>query len=302
LQTEAISTFDGIFYKHYLTMFNNEDLNEYFNRLESIGITISSQMKERLAFYCDSHPYLLTMFGYEIIEFFRERQNIDIDKAIYQVEQSLFDYYDQTITLLEESGDLHKLLQILFGPVVDVKRTDIDELLRYGLIKDSQQGYSAFSEHFHEFFNLIRRQVDLWPLWRETEKAIRAIITTKMSEKYGENWVNILEKSRANLKQIFERCREAQGKEEKLFESRASQNLIDFTYPTDLFQIIFAEWNVFQPIFGKDKNYWNQRTQLLGKIRTPLAHNRDESVYEDMRKIAEGYCEEILRIIRPYLL
>lgn len=82
LQTQAISTFDGIFHKHYLAMFDEEDLQEYFARLTSVGILpATSTLKERVEFYCGSHPYLLEMLGYEILELFREEQKIDVDKA-----------------------------------------------------------------------------------------------------------------------------------------------------------------------------------------------------------------------------
>jgi hypothetical protein len=87
-------------------------------------------------------------------------------------------------------------------------------------------------------------------------------------------------------------------KEEKSFGSRASRNLIDFTYPHDLFTIIFAEWHTFKSVFGKDKNHWNQRSQLLARIRNPLAHNRDEALYDYERQVAEGYCKEILANIK----
>jgi hypothetical protein len=70
--------------------------------------------------------------------------------------------------------------------------------------------------------------------------------------------------------------------------------LLDFTYPRDLFDIIFAEWTIFKNVIGKDKNYWNQRAQLLSKIRNPLAHNRDQLLHDYERDTAEGYCKEIL--------
>ncbi|HXG19790.1 MAG TPA: Swt1 family HEPN domain-containing protein [Methylomirabilota bacterium] len=146
---------------------------------------------------------------------------------------------------------------------------------------------------------MIERQVDLWPVWRETEIALRNLITAAMLEQYGDQWIDKLEKARPNLKPIFERCREAQQKEEGSFGSRASRNLIDFTYPQDLFAIIFAEWHTFKPKLKKDKNYWDQRAQLLTKIRNPLAHNRDEVLYEHERQIAEGYCKEILGLLKP---
>ncbi|HXK43942.1 MAG TPA: ATP-binding protein, partial [Anaerolineae bacterium] len=73
-----------------------------------------------------------------------------------------------------------------------------------------------------------------------------------------------------------------------------------FTYPRDLFDIIFAEWQIFGDILGKDKNYWDQRAQLLSKIRTPLAHNRNQALYDYERQTAEGYCREILTILEEY--
>ena len=301
LQTQAISTFDGIFHKHYLSMFGEEDLQEYFARLTSVDISTTPALKERVDFYCGKHPYLLEMLGYEILEFFREEQKINVDKAAQRIGQSFLAQYDRMVDLLSEYGNLSKLLQILFGPVVDVKQADVDEFLRYGFIKPGEQDtYVAFSGHFQTFLSLVEREVDLdlWPIWRDTEIALRNLITTTMLEKHGERWIEKLEKARPNLKTIFEQCRKAQEKEEKSFGSRASRNLIDFTYPQDLFAIIFAEWNTFKIVFGKDKNYWDGRSQMLTKMRNPLAHNRDKVLYDYERQIAEGYCNEILTLIK----
>jgi len=300
LQTKAISTFDGIFNKHYLGMFDEPDRQDYFARLSSVGIEVTSSLKERVRFYCGGHPYLLEMLGYEIVELFRECQVTDVDQAAHRIERSFLDQYDHMVSILSEDGSLNKMLQILFGPVVDVKQTDVDEFQRCGLIQSTERGsYVAFSAHFQTYLKLIERQSDLWPIWRETEIALRNVVTATMLEQNGEQWIDKLEKARSNLKPIFERCREAQQKEEKSFESRASRNLVDFTYPQDLFAIIFAEWNTFKAFFGKDKSYWDQRAQLLSKIRNPLAHNRDQALYDYERQIAEGYCKEILVVLRP---
>ncbi len=118
-----------------------------------------------------------------------------------------------------------------------------------------------------------------------------------MIRHYGEPWITKLENSHQNLKAIFDNCREAQKKEEKSFGSRCSLCLIDYTYPQDLFAIIFAEWSIFRPLFGKDKNYWDQHKQLLAKIRNPLAHNRSDSLLDYEQQIAEGYCKEILGLL-----
>lgn len=299
LQSRAISTFAETFRTHYLQMFKDEDIQEYLKKLSSVSLSITPKDKNRIDFYCGGLPYLLEMLGYEIVEMFREEQKVDVDEAAHRVEQSFVDHYDHVVELLREDGSLNKLLQILFGPVVDVKQTDVDKLMRYGLIKPSPQGvYVGFSEHFCSFLNMVQREVDLWPIWSDTEKTLRDIITDTMLSHYGEDWIVKLEKARPKLKVIFDRCREAQQREEKSFSSRASRNLIDFTYPQDLFAIIFAEWNTFKSVFGKDKNYWQQRAQLLAKIRNPLAHNRDEILEDYERQIVEGYYKEILSLMK----
>jgi len=298
LQSASISTLDGIFLKHYLRMFEETALEDFFERLSSVGIAVNQQIKERFLFYCGGHPYLLEMLGYEVVELFWEKGIVDVDYAVKGIEQSIVDHYEHMLGVLSEDKSLNKLLQILFGPVIDAKPTDAEELQRYGLIQLNDKGnYTAFSEHFRTYLKMIERQVDLWPLWRETEIALRRIISEKMIEHYNEQWVDKLCKTKPRLKTIFERCQEAQQKEEKSFGSRASRNLIDFTYPKDLFDIIFAEWSIFGDIFGKDKNYWEQRAQILSKIRNPLAHHRDQVLDDYERQIAEGYCKEILTIL-----
>jgi hypothetical protein len=297
-QTKAISTFDGIFQKHYLGMFVEEDMQEYFEKLSSVGLSISMQDEEKINYYCGGHPYLLEMIGNEIVEIFRREGEVDVDRAACGIEQSLLDYYDCIMDLLKEDGTLSKLLQVLFGPVVDVKRKDIERLLKYGLLRPDSQGvYVSFSEHVHSYFNMIQREVDLWPIFSQTERALRSIITEKMHDFYGEHWIEKLEKKHPELKTTFEKCLEKKSKEENSFGDRASRNLIDFTYPDDLFTIIFKEWGFFQPIFGKNKSYWSQCAQMLSKTRNPLAHNRPDSLNDYQRQIAEGFCREILTLV-----
>ena len=283
-------------------MFNDEDLATYFSQFSSIGLPISDDNRVRMLFYCGTHPYLLEMLGCEIVETFRQNRELDVDRAADAIIQSVFEHYDDTIRVLQEEESLNKLLQILFGPVIDVRQTDVAELENYGLIKPSKDGhYVAYSEHFHSYLEMQNRALEfaanLWPIWRDTEKGLRRLITITMLAKYGEHWIGQLEKDHSQLKGIFEQCRRIQHKDKDLFSNRASQNLIDYTYPMQLFEIILAEWNSFKDIFGRDKQYWNQRAEFIAKIRNPLAHNREEALQEYELKTAEGYCEEILDAI-----
>ena len=305
LSAGSSSPFHNIFQVQRLGMFSDEDLEIYLSRFSDIGILVSDENRKRILFYCGTHPYLLEMLGWEIVEGFRQNNKIDVDRAANTILQSVFEHYDDMIGLLRDDETLNKLLQILFGPVIDVKPTDVTELENYGLIKPNEHEiYSAYSEHFHDYLKIHERSTefinDLHAIWSKTENALREIITTTMSKMVGEDWIDQLEKARPNLKQIFDRCRQAKQKEEKLFPDQASQNLIDFTYPADLFTIILARglWEeYFQLIFGENKNYWDERGKFLARCRTPLGHNRDNILRPDQRKTFEAYCDEILGVL-----
>ena len=307
LQVGDISTLSGIFQHYYLGMFEDEDIQVFFNRLEAADVELSEELKSDILSYCGGYPYLLDMLGCEIVEMRQKGLEIKVQEAVTRIAQSLFKHYNQIVNLLKEDKNLPRLIQILFGPVIDVEQATVNEFLRYGLIRESEDGmYEGFSTHFHDFLRLMERKNsgdDLWPIWRDTEKALRQFITTTMLEQYGESWVENLEKRHPRFHKenqktkepgVFEQCRFAQQKDTRIFGNRASQNLIDYTYPQTLFEIIFAEWNSFQDTFGNDKQYWSNYAQHLSKIRNPLAHNRYESFREHELKIAEGYCEEIL--------
>jgi hypothetical protein len=280
-------------------MFDQESLEEFYCRLFSLGLPEDEILRNRIDFYCGGHPYLLEMLAYEVVESFFELGIVDVDRSANRVKASFLDQFDRIIELLREDGSLNKILQTLFGPVVDVRQTDVDDFVRYGLLKLTSLGtYQAFSPFFQGYLTLIERQVDLWPTWRDTEMGLRRMITEKMMATDGENWLEELEKRRPHLKKLFDNCRVSQAKEVSSFGSRASTNLIDFTYPKDLFDIIFSEWNMFKDVLGRDKNYWHQRSELLSRIRNPLAHNRDQTLYDFERQIAEGYCKEIVEKIQ----
>ena len=307
-QAGSSSPFHNIFQSQRLAMFSDEDLEAYFAQFSPVGISTSDEFRERVLFYCGAQPYLLEMLGCEIVENFRSNGTLDVDKAAEATSLSIFEHYDDIIRLMREEGTLSKLLQILFGPAVDVSPLDVTELESYGLIKPGEEGiYVAYAEHFQDYLRLQERKpefnADLWPVWRDTEKALRKVITTTMSDVHGDNWLVVLGKARPNLKEIFDKCRKAQQKEEKSFGDRASQNLIDFTYPAELFTIICAKglWEPhFLPIFGNNRNHWEQRKQMLAKCRNPLAHNRDNILQPHERRIVEAYCEEILAVLADY--
>ncbi|KAM3102676.1 caspase domain-containing protein [Phormidesmis sp. 146-12] len=145
----------------------------------------------------------------------------------------------------------------------------------------------------------IVRSVVLWPLWQKTERRLRLFIAEKLEAEYKtEDWIAQVEANCPNLKvDIFDPCRQKQENEKKKFGDRASINLLDFAYPLDLYKIIAAYWTVFQPVLKQDKKHWEQRFSLLIKVRTSMAHMRDELIASHERQLAEAYCDEILYLL-----
>lgn len=87
--------------------------------------------------------------------------------------------------------------------------------------------------------------------------------------------------------------------EKARFGSRASPSLLAYTYPMDLYRIMATDWSSLgNPLLGPDRQGWSGKFALLSKVRTPLAHNRDEAVEDGERLQAEGICREILARVR----
>jgi hypothetical protein len=308
-------------------MFDGEEVREYFERLAVAGVPITPALKADIHYYSGRHPYLLEMLGYQVVELFRQGQPEDVDRAARAVDQELSRYMLAITEVVREDGLLNTLLQVLLHADVPARQSDVERLLRYGfLVEVPHEGYAAFSSRYQTFLRgigrdteplesvsrkteklpetveeaSVREQVDLWPIWRKTEKLLRRVVNGVLQRMYGENWDVRVEELEPMLfmdesgKNLFQRCREFQRKEEQIWGSRASKNLLDYTLPQELFAIVFSQWHVFQPIFGKDVPYWRQRVELLGKVRAPLAHNRDEVISDEERVATEEYCQEIL--------
>ena len=84
------SPFHNIFQVQRLGMFSGEDLDAYYSLFSTLRIPIPSAFQERVLFYCGAHPYLLEMLGCEIVERFRETEEVDADKTAETVSQSIF--------------------------------------------------------------------------------------------------------------------------------------------------------------------------------------------------------------------
>ena len=179
----------------------------------------------------------------------------------------------QKIQLDKENLDT-KLIQAIIGPVYDITSTDAEKLERYGLIKKSEEktininhtthiAYEPFSEDFGNYLNMIRRETPIWNLWSTTETKLRGLVNTWLIEKFSENWVSKFRKLQKK-EEFIVGLELAQEKEKRSFPETYSTNLLDFTYPADLFdKFMRVEWKWFKSIFGKEAKDWKPKFDML---------------------------------------
>ncbi len=299
-----ISNFHNIFHYLFLKPFPPDGQRSLLKRLAQIGLVLDSVDTEAIDRITGGHPYLTSALGFYLAESWLHHGRFSVDEALQNAQETFIDYYDSLVHLLIEDETLSKLLQILFGPQIDATNEDAGRLVRYGLlVQRPDGGYSPFSAHFGEYLRLTERTVDFWPLWKSTERHLRIVIARVMEQTYPRgDWPADLESARPRLKTMLDECRARQADEQRRFGARASINLLDYTYPGDLYQIIRTHWKAFQPLLKQTEAYWEQRFGLLARIRNPVAHNRDEVLALHERQIAEGYCREILHWIEAVVV
>jgi len=304
------SIFPGIFEEVCIQGFNQSELLELVNKLREISFYLEKSSVDFLWTKAGGHPFLSCALLRHITSSHLDGQELSLEQVFQDAASEFFVYYKHLVNILSETDALDKLLQILFGPVTTATINDAMYFKRYGLIKTipNENNHAAFSLHFENYLQTVEREKEYWPLWRETERGLRILITRKMKEKYKANdWVSKLEKEISDsnrlaiLSGVFDSCRSKQQCEQDNLGDQASKNLLDFADPGDLFKIMKVDWDLFRPILHREPTAWEEAFSILSKVRIPMSQHRDQSVEIYDRQKAEGYCREICSLLREQI-
>lgn len=295
----ALSNFYQIFDDLYLAMYNNSDMDEYWNKFFYVSeINISNEAKEKIYEITGKHPFLLDLFNFHLFNNLTGNLVNDIEKTYKDINLVILNNYKTIMNLLREENLDSKILQMTVGPVYDITTSEAEKLERYGLVNAFENTYQGFSKNFYLFLRSVVKDTPIWYLWSETEIKLRECVKTFLIEKFGEDWEEPFLKAHPEKTDELDKLMRMREKEKRSFGDRASGNLIDFTYPADIFNIfIKSDWNWFRNIFGGQPNDWQYKFNHLAKVRTPLAHNKENILSPDERNLAIGYCEGILQKI-----
>ena len=285
-----------------LKPFSNDDTDIFFSKLERDGVPIKEKERQEILSFLGCHPYLLDMFGYHVWARVKQREHVDINWIGEICDELIREYHQQIDEVLEDSAMLSKLIQIVVGPQWDVTKDDVDVLCELGVLRNEDGRLLGFSRAFENHLQIVSRSVDVWPLWRETERSLRAFLEDRLKIRFGLEWPKELSQFQPKLGRIIEEFQKRQDKDKKLCSfPKEVPSLLAYSYPSQIFEIMAADWtSLGEPVLGKDKNGWGVKFATLSKVRTPLAHNREESVGDGERKQTEGICQEILKLYSGY--
>jgi hypothetical protein len=320
----AISNFCGIFSDLRLGLFNDSDMREYWDSLKQFDIEVFDEYKGIVNYLVGRHPFLIDLCNYEVYNSMIKKQINEFNSEAIDLESelrlALFNNFDKTINLLKDEKLYDKALQLILGPVYDVTVADEQKLQKYefikqvsflekyallrrGFVNDKSQtvaSYICFSDYFTELLNLKYNEIDYWPLWKETERAVRELIKMWISEVFKDDWESeyLTKHVKSEGKpEGIKKLRDTRVYSNKKF-GNSSLNLIDYTFPRDMYDLfISSDWEWFGKVLGDSKKEWSKKFNFLADIRNPVAHNNSEFISVDDLNMAKKYCELIVEKI-----
>ncbi len=281
---------------------SDDDVEVFFSRLNDNGVSLNDGERAKVLAFCGGHPYLLDAFGYHAWDHVEQGGPIDIRWIEAICEMLVREYFQQLSTVLEDGPMLSKAVQVIIGPQWDVTTEDVDALCELGIVSHDERGAPrGFSRAFEEHLSVFERSIDIWSLWRNTERVLREFLDDRLEYTFGADWSDALVKARPNLGNLIASCREKQARERERFGDLAEPSLLAYTYPMELYTLMGVNWKrLGEPLLGSDRQSWAVKFGALAKVRTPLAHNRQAVVSDGEREQAKGICQEILDRYRQF--
>lgn len=322
----AISNFYGVFSELRLQLFSENDISAYWQRVESLGLEVSEEYKKEVFYFVGSHPYWLDMVNYHIFNGMKaeKKSSIELLSEIgSELKKFLWDNYDDIISLMEKEGLKSHFIQAVVGPVVNLTQMGIERLTKYGLVQpilarekygtnfqtlidaglvnESDISYNSLSIHLNDYLKQKETEFDIWALWTEAEHQVRNLIKIYLKEKYGNDWRDSFILANPRKENDIFRLEDMRTRNKKTFGNSASDNLVNYTYPQDMWNcFISSDWTWFQRILAGQQANWREKFLLLAKVRNPIAHSNRDFVIQDEQTKAKEICNELITNINKW--
>lgn len=128
-------------------------------------------------------------------------------------------------------------------------------------------------------------------LLEDTEKSLRKFIIEKLKEKYGGPWwkQGIPQEVKDSIEENIKRdsLNESEARKKELLSLDPERKINGYTDTSSFRQIIKIKlnWDFFQNIFLKDKEYTLSQFKSFEKARNKYSHNAEQELYEDEKNL-----------------
>lgn len=184
---EGISPFHNILEYIYVKGFSDEEMDDYYISCKRSGLELSDEEKKTLISITGRQPFWSDILLKEYKKAKDNGENADLETIFNEKIDIIYKEYEHTLDLLEDQGLKNKLYQLVFGPMDDCTKADIQTLYNYGIIVDKEK-CTLISEKLYEYMKMQEMNVNFYPLWHETETGLRKILKLKLDEKYKPDW------------------------------------------------------------------------------------------------------------------
>lgn len=305
--TGNVSNLNGICTPFYLPpLSRNEGLKQMLRRVNCDDEAILDILYKKSG----GHPFLAEMLLYHAIELAEDEQvplcADHLSRAIIgnDCASSFITYYDALESFIsswdnqnenQTSGKaFDSFLDIVVGPKLGEPDSRLLNFFKsYGLIKEDGL---CMSEHLLEYLTYKRRQQPFEPLLNDLERSLRDLIKKVFNKKFeSKDWVVELSQKDDFLKDLFCKLNEMMNKEQKQWHLGCSTDILEYSYPDDLKQIICRKWSWFQSYVGDSPKIFEEWMASIAKIRTPVKHNRPpELIPPEEYEKAKRACQKLL--------
>ena len=245
------------------------EVDEFFSRLDANGVGLGEAERTEVLAVCGGHPYLLDALGYHAWEHVERGGEVSVGWVEKECATLAREYFEQISTVLSEAvlSDgtmLSKAVQVFVGPQWDVTAQDVDALRELGvLLTDGEDRLRGFSRSFEDHLRVVERAIDLWPLWRETERALREYLDRRLRGRFGTDWPEVTGQGQTSaFKKRIAHWQEEREKEKRRFGDRAESSLLAYTYPMQLYELMASRLDG-----AWATSAWNRQSQLEREVR-----------------------------------
>ena len=305
------STFHGVVTTYNIRGFEDEEFEEFYALLQSeYSIVLGEKDRKRIYYYAGNLPLIWSIFGYNLVETVRNRQEKNIEMLFERSMIDINNYYKTIYACLlndhistegacKEVCSIEKLMAVIFGPNLDLVQQDVDLLTSMGYLSNEEGRYYSLSQYFMLFLRNQNYQVDSWNMIITLEKKIKIMIRKQMQLKTGHEvisydvWADLLTAIGA-------------GCQLDMYDTFMENSMQSFSCDVDLLDVISldlvisilqVEWeSIYSKFFNNDSwSSWESKLRLCARVRNPLAHGHEEYLTSEERINVNTYCEEILK-------